>query len=245
MEKVKVVIDKKINDKVKTIQDEFSQTVSELNNKVGKMQQTYADSVANGNSTNKENQNSNVVIKNLTLSQHGRADSDEDTKRVVEAMIRDGLKLTDVKVKHATRKTSRDEKPGVVIATIETHQQKQKLMKEKCKLKNSSKYRNVYIQHELSRSEQNTQTSLITILKEIGKDKDYHVNGSRIVSKKYDRGNYSENDSQIHNGNRQQRDHRSPNKNRRPKDTEHNRFERRNDDRSYNHNSNRRSYHRH
>lgn len=119
---------------------------------------------------------------NLRESKSEKIDENcEEVKRKINALIRDGMKIKDVKVKSAVRKKSRNDKPGLVIASLETPKQKQKVMKEKGKLKNSSEYHRVYINNDLPKSEQNTQSSLRTILKELGKERQYTVNGSRIT----------------------------------------------------------------
>ena len=57
------------------------------------------------------------------------------TMNKVNSLIRDGLKLKDIKVLKAERKGSYHGKPGVIIASIETAEQKGKLMETKKELK--------------------------------------------------------------------------------------------------------------
>ena len=98
----------------------------------------------------------------------------------VNAMIRDGCKLTDVKVTAAERKTSAGRKPGVIVASIETFPQKQKLMKSKSSLKRTAAYKRVYIENDYCSETRKTDSSLRTILKEIGKNKQYRVEGGKL-----------------------------------------------------------------
>ncbi|CAG2202245.1 unnamed protein product [Mytilus edulis] len=62
------------------------------------------------------------------------------TKNRVCAIIRDGLRIHDVKVISAERKESRGRNPGVVVATVETSEQKEKIMKNKIKLRQTREY---------------------------------------------------------------------------------------------------------
>lgn len=102
----------------------------------------------------------------------------------VTAMIRNGCKLTDVKVTSAERKATSGRKPGVILASIETFPQKQKLMKSKSALKKTLLYKNVYIENDYCPETRKTDSNLRTILKEIGKDKQYRVEGGKLFSLK-------------------------------------------------------------
>ena len=69
------------------------------------------------------------------------------SKDKVTALIRDGCKLSNVKVTQAERKFSKGKKPGPINATIETFEQKQSLIIYKNSLKNVIKYKKVYIEN--------------------------------------------------------------------------------------------------
>ena len=62
-------------------------------------------------------------------------------------------------------------------------------MKNKTFLKNVNKYKKVYIENDYSSETRNTDSNLRTILKEIGKDKQYRVAGGKISSTRQDSGN--------------------------------------------------------
>ncbi|OWF46791.1 hypothetical protein KP79_PYT01381 [Mizuhopecten yessoensis] len=101
-------------------------------------------------------------------------------------MIRDGLRLPNINILQAEgkQKHRRGDKPGVVIAIIETLDQKHSVMKKKNTLKQCRDYSNVYIDNDISQSELDTQCPLQTVLREIGKQHDYKVYGNRIVKVK-------------------------------------------------------------
>ena len=80
------------------------------------------------------------------------------------ALIRDGCKLSivsNVKVIQAERKFSKGRKAGTIIATIETFEQKQSLMKNKNSLKNVNKYKKVYIENDYSPETRNADSTYV------------------------------------------------------------------------------------
>ena len=87
----------------------------------------------------------NIVIRNLPESHN------ENAKSKVNAIFRDGLKLSDISVEDAERKQSHSEsKPGVIVARMNStcKQDKQRVMKEKSRLKDSRQFSTVYINHD-------------------------------------------------------------------------------------------------
>ena len=84
-----------------------------------------AEAVSNYQTRN----DTNIVIKMLNESETEKTDP-AITKNRVCAIIRDGLRIHDVKGLSAERKESRGRNPGVVVATVETTDQKEKIMKK-------------------------------------------------------------------------------------------------------------------
>lgn len=83
--------------------------------------------------------NINVVIRNLPEREN------ENVKNEVNGMIKDGLKLRDLDIESAVRKISSTEtRSGIVIAKLKSKEDKQTIMKNKSKLKDSRKYENVF-----------------------------------------------------------------------------------------------------
>ena len=60
-----------------------------------------------------------------------RVDRCAVTLNKVNSLLRDGLKLKDIKVQKVERKASSNGKPGVIIASIETLEQSERLWKQK------------------------------------------------------------------------------------------------------------------
>ena len=65
----------------------------------------------------------------------------------VNGLLKDGLKLCDVTIQSAERKTNNvsESKSGVIVATFRHKDDKSKVMKNKSKLSDSRKYDEVFI----------------------------------------------------------------------------------------------------
>ena len=88
------------------------------------------------------------------------------TLNKVNSLIQDGLKLKDIKVVKAELKTSGNDKPGVIIASIETLAQKRKVMETKKSLKNTNAFKNVYIEDDRPLQTRVIESNMNSILME-------------------------------------------------------------------------------
>ena len=187
--KIKELVSVAIKVEVDKVRTEYSAEINSLKAKVSSLEKSYADVVrVNGMSSAAafEERKKRIVVRGIPCDRNETAQVSKDK---VSALIRDGCKLSNVKVTQAERKFSKGKKPGPIIATIETFEQKQSLMKNKNSLKNVNKYKKVYIENDYSPKTRNTDSNLRTILKEIGKDKQYRVAGGKIFSARQDNGN--------------------------------------------------------
>ena len=75
-----------------------------------------------------EERKKRIVVRGIPC---GRNETAQVSKDKATALIRDGCKLSNVKVTQAERKFLKGKKPGLIIATIETFEQKHSLMKNK------------------------------------------------------------------------------------------------------------------
>ncbi|KAK3109159.1 hypothetical protein FSP39_024218 [Pinctada imbricata] len=182
-QKFKSVLDTRFEVELSDVKAEVTANIavvrSEVNKKCDEMGKLYAEAVS-CNLMGKQ-ESTSVIVK--MLPEDRNEDKNKDiTKNRVDALVRDGLRFRDVRVKEAERKkkngTGRN--PGIVKVTFETKEQKEKVLKEKQKLKQSKEYRNVYIEEELTREQLNADSNMRTILKEIGKDKTYCVKNGQI-----------------------------------------------------------------
>ncbi len=180
IEKIETLIDAKIKQEFLCVRTEVDSKVQEFEKKVKDFQKSYLEA-AKGKPV--DDIATSVVIKNLPF----HADEDKDssvTERKVCALLRDGLKVHDVKVKKVERKKARSKYPGVIIATFDTLEQKDKVMKTKSTLKNSRKYSDIYVEHCTTVQQRMQNNNMRILLKEMGKDNLYTVNRSGFISKK-------------------------------------------------------------
>ena len=117
----------------------------------------------------------NVVIRELPEHEG------ENTLVKVNNLFRDQLKLMDVSATGAVRKESIGRKPGVVVVTFESLEDKQKVLKSK-KLHKNSMMKKVYIHPDQTRSERLQHANLRALVDAINRgDGKITVRWDRIV----------------------------------------------------------------
>ncbi|KAH3707564.1 hypothetical protein DPMN_066974 [Dreissena polymorpha] len=120
----------------------------------------------------------NVVIRNLPETASG------STSSKVNAMLKDGLKLSNITVSRAERKKSRTEsRPGVVIATFKCKEDKQTVMNAKPDLRHISQYSKVFINQDLAPEQRKNSQNFATILR-AAKSDNLTMRGTRIVNRR-------------------------------------------------------------
>ena len=121
-----------------------------------------------------ENRHTNIVIRNMVQREN------ENVERRVNGLIQDSLRLRDISVAKAVRKQSRsDSKPGLIIATMKSNEDKETVMKHKRHLKNSSRYEHVYIENDIPASQRAVNSNFRTPINALGRDT-FQLKGSRI-----------------------------------------------------------------
>lgn len=125
----------------------------------------------------------NVVIKNMDCDPTEKNDKTV-TMNKVNKLLRDGLKLKNIKVTQCERKSSRGQKPGIIVATMENAEQKHEVMRKKSHLKNTSNYKKVYIENDRSLESRVNESNMFTVLKELGKANNYFVSSNGRILKK-------------------------------------------------------------
>ena len=190
IEKVSDHVLKKVRGEIDSVKSDFGKKLTDMENKVDGLSKSYAEAAI---SSHTEAQDRNVIIRNLSEDSREVSDS-KVLKNKVIALIRDGLKLKDVFVENVVRKKGYGGKEGVVIATIQNIDQKKELLKAKRKLKEITKYADVFIENNMSFSERRNEANLRTLLKVVNSDKhDFTISRGRIVKK---RASDKENSSQ-------------------------------------------------
>lgn len=142
-------------------------------------------------------------VHGLSDSGHGRPDiskilvirglpfhEGENLNVKVNNLFKDVLKCS-VQVCNTERKTSANHsKPGVVIATMQSFDDRQKVLKAKAKLRNSRNYSDVFIQCDQTREERLMMTNFRTVVGAL-KNSGITVRGNRVVHKLSNNGDQS------------------------------------------------------
>ena len=172
LKKMKSDVDTKIDDFKESIRADLAADLDDIREELRTVRPS-ADSIT----SRTKDLSQNVVIRNLPESHN------ENVKNKVNALFRDGLRLTDISVKDAERKQSHNSsKPGVVIATLKTVQDKQNVKKEKSKLKDSRRFSKVFIHHDQVPSQRNMSSNFRAILRAMRTNtSNLSMKGSRIV----------------------------------------------------------------
>ena len=165
------------------------------------------------------------MIENSILNDRDKSDSDELRKRrivvrnlkereaenVVERVnnVIQYLKVKSVKVISAERKENKmSSKPGIIIATLRTKKEKEQLMKVKKDLRNSSRYKDAYIDHDIPSYHRKIRNNLHTIVTTLGQEK-LQIKGSYVYKSEQNRtaaGNERYNSNRDHDRHGTRRD---------------------------------------
>ena len=189
-QKFKSAIDTRFEVEMSEIRAEVTAEIavvrSEVNNRYDDMEKTYAAAVECNliQRDDSPNVTNAVVIK--MLPERANEDTNPNiTTNCVNALLKDGLQLraSDARVVTADRKQNKGRRgnPGAVVVTFETRQQKERVMKEKRKLRGSDRYSKVYIEDTMSNDEIKADQNLKTIIRELGLD--YYVKKGRMVKR--------------------------------------------------------------
>lgn len=166
-------IKKDVDDRVETFKETFraeiDEDLNELNNKLNNMNVQTPDT--------SYDRSLNIAIRGLPESDN------ENLSNKVNSVIKDGLSVRNVAVKTVVRKQSKiQSKPGVIIASFKSVEDKRKVMVEKSKLRDSRQYRDVYIHHDQSHEQRIMASNFKTVLSALNdNDVNLALRGSRIV----------------------------------------------------------------
>ena len=105
--------------------------LTSLQQEISSVKKGYAETT----NTDIRTENDIVIRKNIVDSKE--AEDPQVTFNKVNTIFRDSLKFADITLVKCERKKSRENKPGVIIATIENRDQKRKILDNKKKLRNT------------------------------------------------------------------------------------------------------------
>ncbi|CAC5390418.1 unnamed protein product [Mytilus coruscus] len=124
----------------------------------------------------------------------------------MNALIKDGLHLKDVKAVSADRKKRNKEgKYGVVIAVFKSMNDKRKVMDKMRDLKDSRNLKEIFIENDLSKSQRILNNNLRNIVNETGENR-LEIKGGRVRTRE---SKFRDNstDSNARRSENQKRDH--------------------------------------
>ena len=118
VDKLSNVINATIIDEIAIVRSDFDSEMCAMRTKILDMEQVIKDFDSTGVSgkSNGEQIPCSVIIMNLKEGQNQTTGSNSIAKNRVISLVRDGLKLKDVKVTNAERKQSKGDNPGLVVA---------------------------------------------------------------------------------------------------------------------------------
>ena len=172
LSKIRKYVNDRMDDFKESIKADLAADLDEIRDELTSRQPTL-DTV----SQNTKDLSLNIVIRNLSEN------SNENIKNKVNALFKDGLRLSDVSVSDAERKKSRSEsKPRVVIAKLKNKNDKQRVMKKKSKLKDSRRFSKVFIHHDQVPSQRSVSSNFRAILCAMKvNNSNLAMRGSRVV----------------------------------------------------------------
>ncbi|KAK6182021.1 hypothetical protein SNE40_009790 [Patella caerulea] len=181
---IEKLVKSRVNEEISVMKGEFLKEMDVMKAEIERLKSSKFERLGNNNNftfdTLDDSRRTNIVIKGLYESE-GEMNNPDYTLDKVNDLIHDGLKLRTVNVINVQRKASRGTHPGVVIATLETTEQKKQIMENKSSLLRSKNHYNIYIDNDLPPAVRYQQNNLRTILKETGLTRRYRIQGTRIV----------------------------------------------------------------
>lgn len=155
--KFNTVITERVKGEVNNVKEEVQTEIDDLKENFKRLDKTYAEIVSKEKTIENVDSNRtkalNIVIKNIP-SDPREISNDTGLKTKIEALVKDGLKLKDVNIKNVRRSTrsqnnhtEKTGKPGIVFVELDNLDHKRQILKSKRSLKDSSKYKNVYIEN--------------------------------------------------------------------------------------------------
>jgi uncharacterized protein YoxC len=153
---------------VKEVKDEFDNDLKEL--------QSQINDIANRTEelTSYDNRALNICVRN-----HPQREN-EDVKQLVYDLIHEGLRMQNIEIKSAERKSRSDNKPGVIIFKCSDREDHDRILKEKSKLKDIMKYEKVYLCADEPVEVRINNSNLKCLISSIGL-KGLKFRGSRLV----------------------------------------------------------------
>jgi hypothetical protein len=193
--KIASIFDKRINVEMNKVKKDFESKIQYLKDEIATDMEIIEEKVSelkdrvNEGETYCNKQSLNIVIRGLQYH------DGENVNTKVNNLFKDGVCLPNIRVVNAIRKsTDSRSKPGLIIATFQTEDDKNKVLKHKKMLKNSNQYKRVFIDRDLpanERTQNNNLRTLVRCLRDQGYDIKLHGNKIFDNASENNRHNYT------------------------------------------------------
>lgn len=156
------------------VQEKLGDEIDRLAERVTSLERNKTDSSKFNEQERNDERTRRIVVRNLVEREN------ENIKDRVNNII-DYLKVREISVETAERKANNyNSKPGVVIATFASKDDKEKVMKVKRNLKDGTRYHDVYLENDIPVHQRKMKNNLRTIVNTLGREK-LKLRGSRII----------------------------------------------------------------
>ncbi|XP_053402913.1 putative uncharacterized protein DDB_G0286901 [Mercenaria mercenaria] len=184
--KIGNLIDKRVNAEVSRLKSDINMRINaftedirqEMADMEGKVKNILE--ISNANVNNSEIRKQNVAVRGLPYHEG------ENLNVKVNSLIKDGIGIKNVSVLKTERKTvENSDKPGVVIATFQSMEDRRKVLSVKNKLKDSNQYDGVFISKDMSFDERSTSRNFMVIVNALRENGcNISLQGNRVVQQR-------------------------------------------------------------
>ncbi|XP_071091296.1 uncharacterized protein MCAP_0864-like [Haliotis cracherodii] len=188
-----------VNIKLQEVREDMKCEIKQINNRISKIDSKQSTEIDNVNKQLNDMKSAvgkkeedliklNLIFRNVIESEG------ENVKNKVNSVLKDGMRLKDVDIVHAERKSNREESryPGVIVATCRSMEDKSLILQSKSKLQHSRNFKDIFIMNDKTRQQRLHEANLKTIAIAIGNEK-VRVRGARLQVNRSNRDNIDSN----------------------------------------------------
>ena len=174
LEKTEAGVKKLSQTDLPTVQEKLGDEIDKLVERVTSLENKKTTPYLDDKQERIDERKRKIVIRNLIEREN------VNIKDRVNNII-DYLNIKKICIESAERKVNNyNSKPGVVIATFFTSDDKEKVIKVKRNLKDGTRYRDVYLENDVPVHQRKMKNNLRTIVNTLGREK-LKLRGSRII----------------------------------------------------------------
>ncbi len=181
MDQMRVAIEQSLTatltHEIEKIKTTFSEDIDKLTARITVIENRPVPTFANKASIASVERN--IVLRGVSESPN------ENVKDKVHSIITDGCKLNNIVIEKAERKTTKsNNKPGVIVATLENIEQKNRILEHKKRLHaQDNAHRHVFIHEDIDYQQRVNGYNMRTFIKAMNLENDLTVVGNKVVKK--------------------------------------------------------------